>query len=322
MICTKCNIGEVKHKTLKLCSDCYKARQKKAVADWKKKTGYKPKDIHKWCNLPEDKKKEYTSAQTEARKKKEWLAGKIKKSWYCTWPDKKCLKCLQTKDRSGFGVKLSIAHDNTNAWCKDCVAAKARKRRGKLGPKPPCITKAVTCVCMSERKAEIRYERQKYRQTVKKYLARGEYWGKTCGWKEKVCRVCNEPRSVDLFGVSKDSIDGKGSVCKLCRGVKEKEPLSYKEKRHLANTKKKKRRLAETLATPKWLTKEQKEQIEWVYNHMRDCRAVTGELYEVNHIVPLRGENICGLHVPWNLEVLPRYINSAIGNRFDGGLKT
>ncbi len=62
-------------------------------------------------------------------------------------------------------------------------------------------------------------------------------------------------------------------------------------------------------ATPKWLTPEQRKQIVDIYEHMRDCRVVTGEDYHVDHIVPLRGENVCGLHVPWNLQVLPADVN-------------
>lgn len=67
-------------------------------------------------------------------------------------------------------------------------------------------------------------------------------------------------------------------------------------------------------ATPKWLTKEQKQQIVDIYDHMRDCRATTGEDYHVDHIVPLRGENVCGLHVPWNLQVLPAHVNMSKSN--------
>lgn len=35
--------------------------------------------------------------------------------------------------------------------------------------------------------------------------------------------------------------------------------------------------------------------------------------WEVDHIVPLKGENVCGLHVPWNLHVIHKVINRTKG---------
>lgn len=75
------------------------------------------------------------------------------------------------------------------------------------------------------------------------------------------------------------------------------------------------RRLAKEQRTPKWLTAEHKAQMAEVYNLARECRILTGDAYHVDHVVPLNGEFVSGLHVPWNLQVLPSDVNIAKSNR-------
>jgi len=65
-----------------------------------------------------------------------------------------------------------------------------------------------------------------------------------------------------------------------------------------------KRRAAKLQRTPAWLTKEQLDEIETFYTAALAFRLFTGLTYHVDHIIPLQGKNVSGLHVPWNLQVI------------------
>lgn len=78
------------------------------------------------------------------------------------------------------------------------------------------------------------------------------------------------------------------------------------------------RELAKTGATPKWLTKEHKAQIATIYLQAQILTEATGVPYHVDHIIPINGENVCGLHVPWNLRVLKGEENLKKSNKVEG----
>lgn len=67
------------------------------------------------------------------------------------------------------------------------------------------------------------------------------------------------------------------------------------------------------IACPSWLTADQRRQISEVYGLAEKLNAGRRD-FEVDHIVPLNGRNVCGMHVPWNLQVITRAENRAKHN--------
>lgn len=61
-------------------------------------------------------------------------------------------------------------------------------------------------------------------------------------------------------------------------------------------------------AIPKWLNSEQKLAIELFYKNRPNG-------FHVDHIIPLQGQEVRGLHVPWNLQYLTVSKNCSKGNR-------
>jgi hypothetical protein len=68
-------------------------------------------------------------------------------------------------------------------------------------------------------------------------------------------------------------------------------------------------------ATPKWLSLEQKAEIRKIYIDAMTVSRVTKTPYVVDHIIPLRGQDVCGLHVPWNLQIMSREENLKKSNK-------
>ena len=78
-----------------------------------------------------------------------------------------------------------------------------------------------------------------------------------------------------------------------------------------------KRRAAKINRTPGWLTKEDLDKIVSIYIEAGRKTKKTGEEWHVDHIIPLQGENISGLHVPDNLQVIRAKDNLSKNNRYE-----
>jgi hypothetical protein len=68
-------------------------------------------------------------------------------------------------------------------------------------------------------------------------------------------------------------------------------------------------------ATPKWLSAEQKMEIRLKYRLAIELSRATGVRHAVDHEIPLQGEDVCGLHVPWNLRVITQDENLKKSNK-------
>jgi predicted patatin/cPLA2 family phospholipase len=68
---------------------------------------------------------------------------------------------------------------------------------------------------------------------------------------------------------------------------------------------------------PIWLTEENKLQIKAMYVLASSLTKSTEYEWQVDHIIPLQGKNVSGLHVPENLQVIERSINSKKRNKYE-----
>lgn len=79
------------------------------------------------------------------------------------------------------------------------------------------------------------------------------------------------------------------------------------------------RHAAKRQATPRWLIQAHLDEMALIYECAYECAELctqlTGVEHEVDHEQPLQGEDRCGLHVPWNLQLMPASDNRSKGNR-------
>lgn len=92
-------------------------------------------------------------------------------------------------------------------------------------------------------------------------------------------------------------------------------------KQHYINTKQSccdralRRYILKKKQTPKWLGILDQLKIIQFYNERDKLIKLIGIKFHVDHIIPLNGETVSGLHVPWNLQILTSIENIRKSNK-------
>ena len=171
----------------------------------------------------------------------------------------------------------------------------------------------------------------------------------------KKCIHCTEIKSFDNFYKDKNCKDNYGVKCKSCHKKdyrkNKKEILDKAKKRYNENKerlmaydnayqnknkeklkqyrKKYKKQNSERYnfinslrrsnklkATPSWLSEFDLNYIQHIYIQAKELEKIDGNKRHVDHIIPLKGKQVCGLHVPWNLQILTAKENLTKNNRY------
>lgn len=144
----------------------------------------------------------------------------------------------------------------------------------------------------------------------------------------KVCTLCNTRLQLHNYKhkprISKRGITVQqyNSTCKQCDSKiqlnfyyrNREAKIEYQKRlnrekveqyRPKKNARDSKRRASKQNATPQWLTDDDLIQITALFDLRLFVTKETGVEHQVDHIIPLNGTTVCGLHVPWNLRVIP-----------------
>jgi hypothetical protein len=143
----------------------------------------------------------------------------------------------------------------------------------------------------------------------------------------KLCKACKTEKQLEDFYKHPTGYLGRAGKCKQCylqyqtqyyehnkENRKEYQRDWNKQNKDYYNLRKAQRR-ARTKTDN--LSPEEKKIIRGVYRLARLYTWITGEPWHVDHIVPLNGKMVSGLHVPANLQVVPASYNQRKGNRHD-----
>lgn len=207
---------------------------------------------------------------------------------------KVCKKCGQGKPFADF-AKRSASKDGLQPKCRPCNAEESKGWRTKNGDRYEQYTKEYRSA-----NAEILRERsKKYRdEDPEKFRQRWKAWAE----QNREYLIEKDRRRNRKFD---DEARARFSIW-----------IENNPEKWIASTRERSRRhqAAKRNACPAWVDR---DQLRAIYERAVRLEKESGIPMNVDHIVPLQGELVSGLHVPWNLQIIPALDNRLKSNKFD-----
>jgi len=128
----------------------------------------------------------------------------------------------------------------------------------------------------------------------------------------KLCPKCENVKPIDEFSKNPTKAGNLNTNCKTCSKVYQDEyyPSYYAENKFRYAEARIRYYLRLKQATPVWADK----------NKIKEIYKNCPKGYHVDHIAPLQGESVCGLHIETNLQYLTAFDNCSKGNKFNTDL--
>lgn len=201
---------------------------------------------------------------------------------------KRCTACKQCLPRTEFHRNKSKA-DGLATECKPCVIAKV-KARYEADPE-------------KHRQAM----RDNYRNKAEEYKARSRRWELENAERKRELRAAYREKYREQIKIFSQRDWQRHNEKRLAR------KKEYRaENPELGVAQCRKYQAKKQMALPRWANL---EKIKGFYFESRRLTAETGIPHHVDHIYPLNGETVSGLHNEFNLRVVTAFENQSKGNR-------